>query len=49
LKSEANGIHATIIYDDPSRRDHLPASRQEIDWDDGSINEAQRLLFRSRR
>ena len=49
LKSEAHGIHATIIYDDPSRRDYLPLSRREIDWDDGSINEAQRRLFRSRR
>ena len=49
LKSEATGIHATIIYDDPSRRDYLPASRREIDWDDSSINEAQRRLFRSRR
>lgn len=49
LKTEAQGIHATLIYDDPSRRDYLPPSRQEIDWDDSSINEAQRRLFRSRR
>jgi hypothetical protein len=49
LKSEAVGIHATLIYDDPSRRDYLPLSRREIDWDDGSINEAQRQLFRSKR
>lgn len=49
LKSEVQGIHATLIYDEPSRRDHLPISRREIDWDDGSINEAQRRLFRSRR
>ncbi|HQS98416.1 MAG: hypothetical protein B7Y31_01855 [Novosphingobium sp. 16-62-11] len=49
LKSEAQGIHATLIYDDPSRRDYLPPSRREIDWDESSINEAQRRLFRSRR
>ncbi|BCA64165.1 hypothetical protein HMP09_3399 [Sphingomonas sp. HMP9] len=49
LKSEAHGIHATLIYNDPSRRDHLPSSRREIDWDESSINEAQRRLFRSRR
>lgn len=49
LKTETYGIHATIIYDDPSRRYYLPSSRREIDWDDGSINEAQRQLFRSRR
>lgn len=49
LKSEAQGIDATLIYDEPSRRDYLPSSRREIDWDDRSINEAQRRLFRSRR
>jgi hypothetical protein len=49
LKSEVHGIHATLIYDEPSRRDYLPSSRREIDWDDSSINEAQRRLFRSRR
>jgi hypothetical protein len=49
LKSEAHGIHATLIYDEPSRRDYLPSSRREIDWEDSSINEAQRRLFRSRR
>lgn len=49
LKSEAHGIHALVIYDEPSRRDFLPTSRREIDWDDSSINEAQRRLFRSRR
>ncbi len=49
LKSEAHGIHATLIYDDPSRRDHLPPSRREVDWNESSINEAQRRLFRSRR
>lgn len=49
LKSDTQGIHATLIFDDPSRRDYLPPSRREVDWDDGSINEAQRQLFRSRR
>lgn len=49
LKCEAQGIHATLIYGDPERRDYLPPSRREVDWDDGSINEAQRRLFRSRR
>lgn len=49
LKSATQGIHATLIWDDPSRRDYLPASRREIDWDDSSINEAQRRLFRSKR
>jgi hypothetical protein len=49
LKRQAQGIHATLIYDEPSRRDHLPTSRREVDWDEGSINEAQRRLFRSKR
>ncbi|NLR40890.1 hypothetical protein [Novosphingobium sp. ERW19] len=49
LKSEAQGIHATLIYDDPARRDYLPPSRREIDWDESAISEAQRRLFRSRR
>lgn len=49
LKSEVHGIHATLIWDDPSRRNYLPLSRREIDWDDSSINEAQRQLFRSKR
>ena len=49
LKREANGIHATLIYGDPSRRDYFPSSRREIDWDAGSVNEAQRRLFESRR
>lgn len=49
LKRDAQGIHATLIYDQPSRRDYLPFSRREVDWDDGSINQAQRRLFRSKR
>lgn len=49
LKREAQGIHATLIYDEPSRREYLPVSRREIDWDEGSINEAQRRLLRSKR
>jgi len=49
LKSEVQGIHATLIYDEPSRRDYLPSSRREIDWDESSINKAQRRLFRIRR
>ncbi len=40
LKREAQGVHATLIYDEPSRRDYLPISRREVDWDEGSINEA---------
>jgi len=49
LKRDAQGIHATLIYDQPSRRDYLPFSRREVDWDEGSINQAQRRLFRSKR
>ncbi|SEJ85223.1 hypothetical protein SAMN05518849_115137 [Sphingobium sp. AP50] len=31
LKREVQGIHATLIYDEPSRRDYLPTSRREVD------------------
>ncbi|HEX4847309.1 MAG TPA: hypothetical protein VFV30_04145 [Novosphingobium sp.] len=49
LKTEAQGIHGTIFYDNEARRDHLPASKREVDWPDGAINAAQRALFAQRR
>ncbi|WP_190362258.1 hypothetical protein [Rhizobium rhizogenes] len=45
LKRDALGIHGTLFYDNEHRRDHIPPSKREIDWDDGSINKAQRDLF----
>jgi hypothetical protein len=49
LKREAQGIHGTLYYDWERKRDRLPASKREVDWDDLAINEAQRRLFRSAR
>jgi hypothetical protein len=49
LKRDALGIHGTLFYDNEHRRDHIPPSKREIDWDVGSINKAQRDLFERHR
>lgn len=49
LKKDANGLHGTLFYDWGARRHHLPATKREVDLDEGSINEAQGRLFRSMR
>ena len=49
LKRDAHGIHGTLYYDYEERRRFLPASKREVDWDDLSINYAQRELFASKR
>ena len=46
LKSDAMGIHGTLFYDADERREFLPPSRREVDWDERFVNEAQRVLFR---
>ncbi|MCZ8545316.1 hypothetical protein OOJ09_14075 [Mesorhizobium qingshengii] len=45
LKRDALGIHGTLFYNNGYRRGHIPQSKREVDWDDGSINQAQRDLF----
>lgn len=45
LKCDALGIHGTLFYDNDGRRDHIPPSKREVDWDSDSINRAQRILF----
>jgi hypothetical protein len=45
LKRDALGIHGTLFYDNQHRRNHMPLSKREVDWDDGSVNQAQRELF----
>jgi hypothetical protein len=45
LKREANGTHGTLFYDNANRREHVPASKREVDWDERAINQAQRDLF----
>lgn len=49
LKRNALGIHGTLFYDNDDRREHIPPSKREIDWDERSINQAQRDLFASYR
>lgn len=45
LKRNALGIHGTLFYDNEDRREYIPRSKREIDWDDFSVNQAQRDLF----
>jgi hypothetical protein len=47
LKRDAMGIHGTLFYDNALRR--IPPSKREVDWDDHSINQAQRELFSHQR
>jgi len=43
LKCEAVGLHGTLFYDNEHRQ--IPTSKREVDWEDRSINPAQRELF----
>ncbi|MBW8859476.1 MAG: hypothetical protein JF570_07020, partial [Caulobacter sp.] len=47
LKRDAMGIHGTLFYNWEHRRNYLPTSKREVDWDEADINDAQRQLFRS--
>lgn len=49
LKRDALGIHGTLFFDNEHRRDHIPPSKREVDWDDNSVNQAQRDLFAKHR
>lgn len=49
LKRDAQGIHGTLFYEWADRRKHYPASKREVDWNELSINDAQRRLFRANR
>ena len=49
LKRDALGIHGTLFYDADERREFMPASMRETDWDERFVNEAQRRLFRQHR
>jgi hypothetical protein len=49
LKRDTQGIHGTLYYEYADRRQYLPATKREVDWDDYAINSAQRQLFASKR
>lgn len=48
LKRDALGIHGTLFYDNEHRRDHIPPSKREVDWDAASVNHAQRVFSKYR-
>ena len=49
LKRDAQGLHGTLFYQWTNRREYLPSTKREVDWEESSINEAQCRLFRTRR
>jgi hypothetical protein len=49
LKRDAAGIHGTLFYGADQRREFMPSSMREVDWDERFVNEAQRRLFRDHR
>src|SRR5689334_7727814 len=40
LKRDVAGIHGTLFYDADERREFLPRSMREVDWDERYVNEA---------
>jgi hypothetical protein len=49
LKRDIQGLHGTLFYQFEERKQYYPVTKREIDWNELSINEAQRQLFRARR
>jgi hypothetical protein len=49
LKRDAHGIHGTLYFGYADRRQYLPATKREVDWDQLAINSAQRYLFARKR
>lgn len=45
LKRDAQGIHGTLFYDFSERREFIPSTKREVDWNPSSLNSAQRILF----
>ncbi|MDP3852775.1 hypothetical protein [Phenylobacterium sp.] len=44
-KRDAHGIHGTLFYDYVQNREHLPATKREIDRTSSQINQAERDLY----
>jgi hypothetical protein len=49
LKRDAIGLHGTLFYEWAEKRQHLPATKREVDLDPMSVNWAQRELFAANR
>jgi hypothetical protein len=45
LKRDAMGIHGSLFFEFEDRKEFYPATKREVDWDERSINRAQRELF----
>jgi hypothetical protein len=45
LKRDVLGLHGTLFYAWSEKRQHLPATKREVDLDPLSVNSAQRALF----
>jgi len=48
-KRDAQGIHGTLYHEYADRRQYLPATKREVDWNDQAINSTQRQLFVGKR
>lgn len=48
-KPQAMGIHGTLFYEFEHKKPYFPVSRRECDWDNSSINSAQRILHAEQR
>jgi hypothetical protein len=46
LKKDVSGLHGTLFYEFAKKKEYFPRSRREVDWNELSINEAQRRLYR---
>lgn len=49
LKRDAQGVHGTLFEQWDDRKEFIPLTLREVDWDESAINEYQRRLFRSHR
>jgi hypothetical protein len=49
LKRDAAGIHGTLLFDYADRKQYLPDTKREVDWAANCLNDAQRLLFASKK
>jgi len=47
LKKDIVGLHGTLFYQFAKKKKYFPRSRREMDWNELSINEAQRRLHRA--
>jgi hypothetical protein len=49
VRHRARSSHGTLFYDAEERREFLPKSKREVDWDERYVSEPHRVLFRQHR